>query len=1048
MDIRIGQTAARLAKLSIPSSDRALLRNRLLRHIEGAAQAIWVGAPAGAGKTTLLASHIEASRCHALWYQIDSGDSDPASFFYFLGLAGARAAPEAPPLPLLAPEYAPDLTGFGRRFFRALFTQLPDKALLVFDNVQDVEDIPALQSLMRVLVDELPPGMRLAFLSRNPPPPALARFTANRRMSCIGWDELRLTASEAGSLLGPDHDPRSVARLHELTQGWAAGLLLLRDLDNDDLAAAAQAPGGGSLRVLFDYFASEIFAAASPELRRLLLRTAYFPGFTGAMARAASGLADAGDMLDRLAREHFFVGRLSDSELGYQYHALFRDFLRALNHAEGTVTAAKRDAAAILASHGRPEDAVALFIEVGDHAQATALVLRLAPLANMQGRWQTLSRWIDALPATQQDDAPWLLFWRGVADFATDPPAGRLYLERAHERFVAAGDIVGQWLACSGVMDASFLEWSEFHALDRWIATAESLWERRGSLPSPAHEIRVVTSTLAAMAYRQPQHPLLPVAAQRIIGLIDLGADPNQQAFSLTQLLQYFYWMADFGYARQVQAISQRLVDEGRLTPLNEVWARIMIAHGQCIQGQHEPAIANLELAYELARGDGLGLLMGVICLARTYTELSAGNLAEARRQIARAEAWISPRRLMDVALLQALRSWLALHEDRGSAAIEQAELAVATADATGAAISQVWSRSTLALALADAGHEAAAWTALNAADAPIARLDDGLFRFHIELIRADLSLRGGDGAEGLVVLRRALRQGARAGYADNIEWLPRMMSRLCTVAIRAGIEPDYVRMLIVKRRLKPAAENIDDWPWPVAIRVLGRFEVLRDGEAVEFPRKTPKKPIALLKALLALGGDNVAEGRLTDLLWADSEADAAQEALTVALHRLRKLLGRPEAIVVRNGRIGLNREVCWVDAWVFERLTERDPGDGEDAIALYRGDFLAGEDAEHWIIPMRERLHARFVRHVGAAAAAHRQAGRHDAAMALYHRGMEIDELAESFYQDLMRCHLELGSRAEGLAVYRRLCKVLADGHGLRPAVASNALAAALRNR
>src|SRR4029453_4443322 len=94
-----------------------------------------------AGKTTLVASYLESRQLQGYWYQVDSGDADPATFFYYLGLAAGDAmSVKGKPLPLLTPEYLPDLAGFSRRFFRELFSRLPRPAGLVLDNCTDVPD--------------------------------------------------------------------------------------------------------------------------------------------------------------------------------------------------------------------------------------------------------------------------------------------------------------------------------------------------------------------------------------------------------------------------------------------------------------------------------------------------------------------------------------------------------------------------------------------------------------------------------------------------------------------------------------------------------------------------------------------------------------------------------------------------------------------------------------------------------------------------------------------------------------------------------------------
>jgi ATP/maltotriose-dependent transcriptional regulator MalT len=45
---------------------------------------IWIAGPAGCGKTTLVSSYLEARGIPCLWDQIDQGDADPATFFYYL----------------------------------------------------------------------------------------------------------------------------------------------------------------------------------------------------------------------------------------------------------------------------------------------------------------------------------------------------------------------------------------------------------------------------------------------------------------------------------------------------------------------------------------------------------------------------------------------------------------------------------------------------------------------------------------------------------------------------------------------------------------------------------------------------------------------------------------------------------------------------------------------------------------------------------------------------------------------------------------------------
>src|SRR5262245_7497136 len=114
-----------LAKLSLPRLHDVLPRTRLFELLDRAQRPlVWICAQPGAGKTTLLASYLHARKRPALWYQLDDGDADGASFIYHLRMAAEAADPAAATLPLLTPEYAHDLRGFARRFCRDLYAGL------------------------------------------------------------------------------------------------------------------------------------------------------------------------------------------------------------------------------------------------------------------------------------------------------------------------------------------------------------------------------------------------------------------------------------------------------------------------------------------------------------------------------------------------------------------------------------------------------------------------------------------------------------------------------------------------------------------------------------------------------------------------------------------------------------------------------------------------------------------------------------------------------------------------------------------------------------
>jgi len=193
---------------------------------------------------------------------------------------------------------------------------------------------------------------------------------------------------------------------------------------------------------------------------------------------------------------------------------------------------------------------------------------------------------------------------------------------------------------------------------------------------------------------------------------------------------------------------------------------------------------------------------------------------------------------------------------------------------------------------------------------------------------------------------------------------------------------------------------------------------------------------LLLLKALVAFRGEAVPEQKLVDALWPDEEGDAARRTLTITVHRLRSLLVHPKALHHSGGVLGLDRRVCWVDAFAFEDWLDTD-ADLEDPdraqMDLYRGAFLSEDDVP-WALASRERLRTKFTHAIGRAGESLERAGRYEQAVELYLRGIEADTLVESFYQGLMRCYGRLNRRTEALTTYRRLREILSVTLGVAP--------------
>jgi len=279
------------------------------------------------------------------------------------------------------------------------------------------------------------------------------------------------------------------------------------------------------------------------------------------------------------------------------------------------------------------------------------------------------------------------------------------------------------------------------------------------------------------------------------------------------------------------------------------------------------------------------------------------------------------------------------------------------------------------------------------------------------------------------------------------------MMADLCQRALEAGIEVDYVKRLIRKRNLMPNPPPIDceQWPWALKFYTLGRFKIVRGDEVLQFSGKVQKRPLELLKFLIA-GGGSATHEQIADSLWPDAAGDTAHSAFKMTLTRLRRLLDVEDVIRFQEGRVSLDPRACYVDVRAFEKIAgqfEKGIKEGtachgdehsnilklaDKAVASYKGHFLSDEEEKLWTAPCRERLRRRFSMLITRTGDLLGKAEQWEEALDYYRKGIDIDDLTEAFHQGLMICHRELGHRAQAKEVYHHCKKLLATKLGIDP--------------
>jgi len=1050
----MAHSAPRLAKLTRPRLHAPIARERLFRLIDElrSRPAVWIEGPPGAGKTTLVATYLDEADPPGIWYQLDGGDSDPATFFYYLRQAAFRFSPRRKPLPLLTPEYLTDLLGFARRFFRDLIARIPPGAVLSFDNYHEIDPDSRLHEIFCAAVDEVPQDANFIIISRASPPAGFARAHACDKMGRVTWDQLRLTQDETRLIARARGDVNGDAStyLFEQSQGWAAGVMLLLERIQRQGKVEAET-FADTPESTFDYFASQIFDPEPAETRKLLITAAFLPRVTVALAEAVSGNLAAGKILERLYRRRLFVDRSPGEPPAYQFHSLFRAFLQnraAAEFGSHRVNVVKLEAARLLLENGFEEDAVTLYAETREWNGLVEIVIAAAPMLIAQGRWQTLAVWIAHLPREVSQANPWIGYWLGRSKMQVDPRLSRALLEEVVCSFEARRDEVGQLLGAVAILEALHFEFEDFHAMDPWIARVAGLIEKGVRPPHPEDELRANAAVLMATTYRAPRSAIRAHCLRQVQDHLSEPYDVNLRVWIAAGLHSYAHVAMDDDAERLATRVGSELLGAPELTPRIALYYLQSAAYTHYLHGRYDPALVLYEKQESIARENGLEEPLRNIWLHRGLCERRMGRLDAVEETIARLQRGGHLVRGQKNAVLTFLKGAVAFDRGRKEEGLRDLVEAVRHFDASGLFSAMVLAGLGAANHAIECGRYDVAERLLERTHTRIAESAADTYEGVLYLLEAWLAHRRSDrsAAERLLgqSLSRARDPRARARY----EWYSNALAEMLPVALERDIESQTARELAQDLKVVPAsALSVENWPWPVKIYTLGRFELLIDGTPLVFERKAPKKALALLQAIVAFGSRDVPEDRIIDALWPDEEGDAGHRVFNTTLYRLRRLVRDNEVVLQSGGRLTLNSRRCWVDAHAFEQAlaaigdAAQDESARRQALGLYRGAFLADEDGVPWIVPARERLRDKFVHAVRLAGRAAEDSDRYGEAIGWYLRGLDADNLVEVFYQGLMRCYGRLERSAEVTNTYRRLKQALSLSLGARPSAVSEKL-------
>jgi LuxR family transcriptional regulator, maltose regulon positive regulatory protein len=1055
--------ASYIAKITPPSQEGIVPRPRLFSDLDAGRerQVVWVSASAGAGKTALVGSyldHLDSSR-QCIWYKMDAGDADPASFFFCLGLAFQQHLSLAPgSFPVLSPDQTQNHAIFGIHFFEHVFTLPGAPKLVVIDNYHEVPDDAAIHNLLANALANLPADTSFILISRGIPHPAFARLRVSKHLSVLNADSLRFNLQETEQIVNRViPGPHGLAeRVHKHTGGWAAGLVLMvehqRLIGEGGTGSSVNTP-----QEIMDYLAAELFQHATPLHQDFLLRSSAFDGMTAGMAKELTGVENASEILASLSRKHFFSDlHLNDDPL-YLYPPLFLEFLRRQATSRFGHAAFRdivRCAAVITEQQGFLEQAVSLYIASGDWPGVALMFQTISSDMISQGRASQLIEWLEKVPGAELNHHPRLLYWLGIAELSLARCTGaRPYLELALMALDKQSDGEGVYLSWAAVVDSFFLEMSDLYQLDEWITSLQRIQERYPVFPKTAR-LAVALSNFTAHVLRQSDREAVELSREQLDVVLDENDTSHILRAALVSSLHHI-WSGDYHHNELLlKELRQKVEGAATSPPLTLLTLRMLEGTHFWLTADSGCCRAAAEEGMALAEQTGLTLWDNQYLACHVHAAIIDGDPAQTRVYLQRMKLNLTGAGSLNGFYYHLLSAWVDLLEDDSASAQGHLEAAEGPMISVGSRYYEgIWCLAMAEVKLRRKANEAALHFIERALSIG-SKHDIKNLLFLSLLYQAQMLIASGRSDDGFDSLRAGMRLGREQNYVHFIWWIPRKIAALCALSLQHGIEVEYARMLIRRRGLFPDLPpvEVEQWPWDVSIYCLGKLEV-RVGNV---PVKMQKKPLELLKAIIALGGADVRHERVTDLLWPDADGDTAFGSFKITLYRLRRLLGE-KSVHFKEGKVSLDSRRVWNDVAAFERMAQKASAPGEDrndpqmaeklaeqAISLYKGQFLVDDQEQGWLYPQREKLSRTFISVVSLLGERQIAAGAWDQAIATYRKGVEMEPLAELLNEGIIRAYSAAGYRGEAVRSYKSYKHALLNNLGISPAPRINQLIAA----
>jgi len=1041
--------------VNLPARRAAVIRRQRLIELlaEGLQRRITlVSAAAGYGKTTLLLDFAQSWDTPVCWYSLDERDREPNTFLRYLLASGQRRFP-----------------GFGTELARALQqgASLPTERavdllvmaaqsvgqpfVIVLDDFHYLDEAPAeLRQVLEGWMYRLPENCHLILSGRTWPQLAvLPLMSARQEVATITGPDFAFACEEVVQLfrdvLGKEIALDDAQQLADLTEGWAAALILMAD----KVQAARASISWEHLRAsdtLFQYIELEQFDPLPQDVKEFLFGAAAPRVIEVEFLNQLLDINDAEERLNFLERRNLFVLRDKGSQGSYRCHKLFRAFLVSHLRTQNPNRFQEMNlkAAALREQAQEWEEAVYHYLQASAWEPIVQVTERVGWKLFEDGKWDTLAEWLEAIPPEELAAQPRLILWKArILHYLNQVDQALALLAQAIVSFEASGDrvAVAEALITKGMclrVRGSYQESKEALSKARSLllqhdGPTSSLTEARkelgitlgtcGEFEEALHELKGVLEVYEAQG---DAYNIAYVCDNLGLALLYLGRLPEAQGYlekarsrwlKLANDWRLIHTLDNLGllymcqgdYERSEAAYLESLAKARALANASlEVYPLVNLAEIARDRGDYPKALDLYEKALALGREIDQPYVSIYVLDGIANTHRLMGDISRAESLVKAATAEAEERG--GVYELGLCTTSLALiQRERGELkeAVASLERAVSLLKESGAKRELVTAYFHLASVYFSLKRKRLALDCLEM----VAKLVDQLGYDHFLQLEA---------ARNPLLVQYAAANKLAEGYFGRL-------------------------LKAVKASAAPAGESDAEAPPPeggaVTVYAYG-FANLRveiGGREITDLEWRSEKSKEMFFFFLC-NRRPLRKEEIVAALWPDLPEGKTGSVFHSSLYRLRQAL-YPECIAKDSGRYILDPRGRFVfDVEEFQRAGQQADALAkgspealafmEQALERYKGPF-AQDFYSEWAETLRWQMEERYMRLVTTLASAYSQAGDFKRSAELCQRILDVDEYNEAAWYRLMSSYIQSGQLEAAKYCYNRYVQIVSDNLG-----------------